>query len=71
LRSRWNRHDVIQRLARYRASHPAGADGGHAGECASHCGIAGSGDFSPLWAGQNVSGCKAVPAGILTRELAR
>jgi nitronate monooxygenase len=32
---------------------------------------AGSGDFSPLWAGQNVSGCKAVPAGILTRELAR
>ncbi len=31
---------------------------------------AGSGDFSPLWAGQNVSGCKAVPAGQLTRELA-
>ena len=30
----------------------------------------GSGDFSPLWAGQNVSGCKEVPAGELTRELA-
>ncbi len=30
----------------------------------------GSGDFSPLWAGQNTSGCKAVPAGVLTRELA-
>ncbi len=31
---------------------------------------AGSGDFSPLWSGQNASGCKAVPAGRLTRELA-
>lgn len=31
----------------------------------------GSGDFSPLWAGENTSGCKEVPAGILTRELAR
>lgn len=30
----------------------------------------GSGDFSPLWAGQNVSGCRAVPAAVLTRELA-
>ncbi len=30
----------------------------------------GSGDFSPLWAGQNVSGCAAVPAGDLTRRLA-
>ena len=30
----------------------------------------GSGDFSPLWAGQNVSGCKEVPAAELTRELA-
>jgi nitronate monooxygenase len=30
----------------------------------------GSGDFSPLWAGQNVSGCKEIPAGVLTRELA-
>jgi nitronate monooxygenase len=30
----------------------------------------GSGDFSPLWAGQNVAGCKAVPAAQLTRELA-
>lgn len=29
----------------------------------------GSGDFSPLWAGQNVSGCKEIPAGALTREL--
>ena len=30
----------------------------------------GSGDFSPLWSGQNVSGCKEVPAADLTRELA-
>ena len=30
----------------------------------------GSGDFSPLWAGQNAAGCKAVPAAQLTRELA-
>jgi nitronate monooxygenase len=30
----------------------------------------GSGDFSPLWAGQNTSGCKEVPAAVLTRELA-
>ena len=30
----------------------------------------GSSDFSPLWAGQNVSGGKAVPAAQLTRELA-
>lgn len=31
---------------------------------------AGSGDFSPLWAGQNTSGCRAVPAAQLTHELA-
>ena len=30
----------------------------------------GSGDFSPLWSGQNASGCRAVDAGGLTRELA-
>jgi nitronate monooxygenase len=30
----------------------------------------GSGDFSPLWAGQNVSGCKEISASVLTRELA-
>lgn len=30
----------------------------------------GSGDFSPLWSGQNASGCKEVPAGQLTRDLA-
>lgn len=30
----------------------------------------GSGDFSPLWAGQNTKGCKEVPAAQLTRELA-
>ena len=30
----------------------------------------GSGDFSPLWAGQNTSGCKNIPAALLTRELA-
>jgi nitronate monooxygenase len=30
----------------------------------------GSSDFSPLWSGQNASGCKEVPAAQLTRELA-
>jgi nitronate monooxygenase len=30
----------------------------------------GRGDFSPLWAGQNVSGCRAVPAAEITRGLA-
>lgn len=30
----------------------------------------GSGDFSPLWSGQNASGCKEVSAANLTRELA-
>ncbi|MBC8007902.1 MAG: nitronate monooxygenase [Prolixibacteraceae bacterium] len=30
----------------------------------------GSGDFSPLWSGQNATGCKEVPAAQLTRELA-
>jgi nitronate monooxygenase len=29
----------------------------------------GQGDFSPLWAGQNARGCRAIPAGELTREL--
>ena len=29
-----------------------------------------SGDFSPLWCGQNATGCRAVPAAQLTRELA-
>jgi nitronate monooxygenase len=31
----------------------------------------GSGDFSPLWSGQNASGCQAVPAAELTRSLAQ
>jgi nitronate monooxygenase len=31
---------------------------------------AGVGDFSPLWAGQNVSGCREIPAGAMTRSLA-
>jgi nitronate monooxygenase len=30
----------------------------------------GNGDFSPLWAGQNTSGCRPVPAAVITRELA-
>ena len=30
----------------------------------------GSGDFSPLWSGQNATGCKETGAGQLTRELA-
>jgi nitronate monooxygenase len=32
---------------------------------------AGSGDFSPMWAGQNTSGCKEIPAADLTRQLAQ
>ena len=28
-------------------------------------------DFSPLWAGQNTSGCQAVPAAAMLRQLAR
>src|SRR5690554_1378923 len=31
----------------------------------------GSSDFSPLWAGQNTRGCKAIAAAALTHELAR
>ncbi len=31
---------------------------------------AGSGDFSPLWSGQNASGCREIPAARLARELA-
>ena len=31
----------------------------------------GSGDFSPLWSGQNASGCRAVPAAEVVRDLAR
>ena len=30
----------------------------------------GSGDFSPLWCGQNPTGCREIPAAQLTRELA-
>lgn len=30
----------------------------------------GSGDFSPLWCGQNASGCREIPAAELTRSLA-
>jgi nitronate monooxygenase len=30
----------------------------------------GSGDFSPLWSGQNASGCREIPAAQLTRRLA-
>ena len=31
----------------------------------------GRGDFSPLWSGQNASGCRDIPAADLTRELAQ
>jgi len=31
---------------------------------------AGSGDFSPLWSGQNASGCREVPAAEIVRSLA-
>ena len=30
----------------------------------------GSGDFSPLWAGQNASACREIAAAVVTRELA-
>jgi nitronate monooxygenase len=30
----------------------------------------GSGDFTPLWSGQNATGCKEIPAARLTQELA-
>ncbi|MBL8310427.1 MAG: nitronate monooxygenase [Burkholderiales bacterium] len=30
----------------------------------------GSGDFSPLWSGQNASGCRTIPADRMTRQLA-
>jgi nitronate monooxygenase len=30
----------------------------------------GIGEFSPLWSGQNASGCREIPAAQLTRELA-
>jgi nitronate monooxygenase len=30
----------------------------------------GSGDFSPLWSGQNATGCREIPAGELTKALA-
>ena len=30
----------------------------------------GRGDFSPLWSGQNATGCREIPAGELTRALA-
>jgi nitronate monooxygenase len=30
----------------------------------------GSGDFSPLWSGQNATGCREIPAGELTQALA-
>ena len=29
----------------------------------------GIGDFTPLWAGQNASGCKEIPAQLLVQEL--
>ena len=33
--------------------------------------LRGSGDFSPLWCGQNATGCKAIPAVELMQELVR
>jgi nitronate monooxygenase len=30
----------------------------------------GSGDFSPLWSGQNATGCAPIPAAELTKALA-
>lgn len=37
---------------------------------AAHAAKLGSGDFLPMWTGQNITGCREVPAGRLTRELA-
>jgi nitronate monooxygenase len=31
---------------------------------------AGSGDFSPLWSGQNATGCREAPAAQIVRDLA-
>src|SRR5262249_55614217 len=31
---------------------------------------AGSGDFSPLWSGQNATGCREIPAEQITKHLA-
>ena len=31
----------------------------------------GSCDFSPLWVGQNITGCREITAGLLTQDLAR
>jgi nitronate monooxygenase len=33
--------------------------------------IKGLGDFSPLWSGQNATGCKPISASLLTQDLAR
>jgi nitronate monooxygenase len=35
------------------------------------CEAQGSTDFTPLWSGQNATGCRAIPAAELTRELAK
>ena len=45
--------------------------GGALAPIRAHAEAQGSGDFSPLWSGQNASGCREIPAGELTRELAR
>ena len=31
----------------------------------------GSGDFSPLWSGQNASGCRSLPAAEITHQLTK
>jgi nitronate monooxygenase len=36
-----------------------------------HAEARGSGDFSPLWAGQNVTGCREISAAELTRDLVK
>lgn len=40
------------------------------GPLRAHAERLGSSDFSPLWAGQNATGCKAIPAAELTKQLA-
>ena len=39
------------------------------GPLRAHFEKSGSGEFSPLWSGQNASGCQAIPAAELTRQL--
>lgn len=65
---------IVNRLMRELGPlHPAAPAFPHAGGALAPLRAAaearGSGDFSPLWAGQNTGGCRAVPAATITRDL--